>query len=58
LLSKYELGGLRQIIDPRIFRVPPFRQMGEVRGVIRRFGSDASALRHALQELQQRLYLV
>jgi type I restriction enzyme R subunit len=35
LLGKYELGGLRQIIDPRIFRVPPFRQMGEVRGVIR-----------------------
>ena len=58
LLGKYELGGLRQIIDPRIFRVPPFRQMGDVRGVIRRFGGDATTLRHALQELQRRLYHV
>lgn len=56
LLGKYELGGLRQIIDPRIFRVPPFRQMGDVRGVIRRFGGDAARLRQTMQEMQRRLY--
>jgi type I restriction enzyme, R subunit len=56
LLGKYELGGLRQITDPRIFRLPPFRQMGDVRGVIRRFGNDATHLRQALVELQRRLY--
>jgi type I restriction enzyme, R subunit len=56
LLGKYELGGLRQITDPRIFRLPPFRQMGDVRGVIRRFGNDANHLRQTLVELQRRLY--
>jgi len=56
LLGKYELGGLRQITDPRIFRVPPFRQMGDVRGVIRRFGGDAGRLCQTLTALQQRLY--
>ena len=56
LLSKYELGGLRQITDPRIFRVPPFRQMGDVRGVMRRFGGDAARLRQTLIEVQRRLY--
>jgi type I restriction enzyme R subunit len=58
LLSKYELGGIRQISDPRIFRVPPFRQMGEVRGVIGRFGGDTARLRQTLDELQRRLYAV
>jgi type I restriction enzyme R subunit len=57
LLGKYELGGLRQITDTRIFRVPPFRQMGDVRGVIRRFGGDASHLRQTLTEVQRRLYV-
>ncbi|RMD98071.1 MAG: DEAD/DEAH box helicase [Bacteroidetes bacterium] len=57
LLSKYELGGLRQITDPRIFRLPPFRQMGDVRGVIRRFGGDAGRVRQTLVEIQQRLYM-
>ena len=56
LLGKYELGGLDQISDPRIFRVPPFRQMGDLRGVMRRFGGDPARLRHTLTELQQRLY--
>ncbi|HRQ42686.1 MAG TPA: DEAD/DEAH box helicase family protein [Chloroflexota bacterium] len=56
LLGKYELGGLHQITDPRIFRVPPFRQMGDVRGVIRRFGGDAAQLRQTLTEIQRRLY--
>lgn len=56
LLGKYELGGLRQITDPRIFRVPPFQQMGDVRGVLRRFGGDPAQLRHTMTELQRRLY--
>lgn len=56
LLGKYELGGLRQITNSRIFRVSPFRQMGETRGVIHRFGGDATALRQTLLDLQQRLY--
>lgn len=56
LLGKYELGGLKQITDPAIFRVSPFRQMGEVRGVIRRFGGDANHLRQTIDELQRRLY--
>lgn len=56
LLGKYELGGLRQITDPRIFRVPPFRQMGEARGVIRRFGGEAASLRQTMLEMQHRLY--
>ena len=56
LLNKYELGGLRQITDPNIFRVSPFREMGELRGVIRRFGGDAERLRGTIDEIQQRLY--
>lgn len=56
LLGKYELGGLHQITNPRIFRLPPFRQMGEARGVIGRFGGDAGRVRQALVELQRRLY--
>ncbi|MDX2136932.1 MAG: DEAD/DEAH box helicase family protein [Chloroflexota bacterium] len=56
LLSKYELGGLRQIMDPAIFRVSPFQQMGEVRGVIRRFSGDPQQLKQTMEELQRRLY--
>lgn len=56
LLSKYELGGLKQITDPAIFRVSPFQQMGEVRGVIRRFDGDAQKLRQTMDEIQRRLY--
>jgi hypothetical protein len=50
------MGDLRQITDPRIFRVPPFRQMGDVRDVIRRFGGDPARLRQTLADLQHRLY--
>jgi len=55
LLAKYELGGLGQISDPAIFRISPFREMGEVRGVVARFG-DARRLRETIDELQWRLY--
>lgn len=57
MLEKYRLGGLRQISDPAIFRLPPFKAMGELRGVSRRFG-DADALRQTMTELQRRLYAV
>lgn len=55
MMEKYRLGGLRQITDPAIFRLPPFKAMGELRGVSQRFG-DASALRQTMVELQRRLY--
>ncbi|MEZ4616431.1 MAG: type I restriction-modification enzyme R subunit C-terminal domain-containing protein [Caldilineaceae bacterium] len=55
LLNKYELGGLQEMTNPGVFRVSPFREMGEVRGVINRFG-DVQTLRQTLAELQQRLY--
>ncbi|HSH81766.1 MAG TPA: type I restriction-modification enzyme R subunit C-terminal domain-containing protein [Herpetosiphonaceae bacterium] len=56
LLEKYELGGLREMTDPAVFRVSPFREMGEVRGVLSRFGGDARLLRITIDELQRRLY--
>lgn len=39
-----------------VFRVSPFREMGEVRGVINRFGGNAQRLRNAVDEIQRRLY--
>lgn len=58
LLRKYEVGGLRQITDPNIFRVSPFHEMGELRGVVQRFGGDPRRLRSTIDEIQQRLYSV
>ncbi|MEW6179132.1 MAG: EcoAI/FtnUII family type I restriction enzme subunit R [Chloroflexota bacterium] len=55
LLEKYGEGGLRQLTDPLIFRLPPFRSMGELNGVARRFGGT-EALRETIRELQWRLY--
>lgn len=55
LLEKYRLGGIEQITDPRVFRLPPFKAMGELRGVVQRFGGT-EPLRQALAELQRRLY--
>ena len=56
LLEKYELGGLKEMTNAGVFRVSPFREMGEVRGVINRFGGDAQRLRNAVDEIQRRLY--
>jgi len=56
LVEKYELAGLKEMTDPRVFRVSPFREMGEVRGVLKRFGGDAQQLRAVLDEVQRRLY--
>jgi type I restriction enzyme R subunit len=57
MMEKYRLGGLRQINDPAILRLPLFKTMGELRGVSQRFG-DAAALRQTMVELQRRLYSV
>lgn len=46
---------LEQLSDPRVFRLSPFREMGQAPGVIRRFGG-AEGLQEMLDELQQRLY--
>ncbi|MBN2005590.1 MAG: DEAD/DEAH box helicase family protein [Anaerolineae bacterium] len=55
LLDKYRLSGVDEITDPKVFRLPPFKAMGELRGVIQRFGG-AEPLRQTLVELQRRLY--
>jgi type I restriction enzyme R subunit len=55
LLDKYRIGGVEQLSDPRVFRTSPFREMGQVPGVIRRFGG-ADQLQETLDEMQQRLY--
>lgn len=56
LVDKYVLGGLREMTDPAVFRVSPFREMGAARGVLRRFGGDAQRFRATMTELQRRLY--
>ena len=53
---RYQLGGIRQITDPNIFRVSPFREMGELRGVVKRFGEDSQRLKDTIIEIQHRLY--
>jgi type I restriction enzyme R subunit len=55
LLDKYRLGGISEMSNPEIFRVPPFREMGQAPGIIRRFGG-ADRLRGTLGEVQRRLY--
>jgi type I restriction enzyme R subunit len=55
LLEKYRVGGVKQIADPQVFRLPPFDEMGEIVGVTRRFG-DIDRLRQTLSDLQHRLY--
>jgi type I restriction enzyme R subunit len=57
LLDKYRVGGVEEMADPRVFRLSPFREMGQAVGVIRRFGG-AEHLQTALREMQQRLYAV
>lgn len=56
LLVKYEIGGLHQVTNPQIFRVSPFREMGELRGVLKRFSNNPNALREVIADIQERLY--
>ena len=55
LLDKYRLSGVNEITSPDVFRLSPFREMGQAPGVIERFGG-AESLRETLAEMQQRLY--
>jgi type I restriction enzyme R subunit len=55
LLDKYRLAGVQEMARPEVFRLSPFREMGQLPGVIKCFGST-DALRHTLHEMQQRLY--
>lgn len=55
LLEKYRATGVDEISDPRIFRLPPFFEMGQTPGVARRFGS-LPALQEKLVDLQRRIY--
>ncbi len=55
LLDKYRLAGVQEMARPEVFRLSPFREMGQLPGVLKRFG-NTDALRHTLHEMQQRLY--
>jgi type I restriction enzyme R subunit len=55
LLDKYRVGGVEEIADPRVFSLSPFREMGQVVGVIQRFG-DAEQLKETVREMQRRIY--
>jgi len=55
LLEKYRVGGVEEIADPKVFRLPPFDRMGQIIGVQRRFGG-VEGLRQAMREMQRRLY--
>lgn len=55
LVDKYRAAGIEEISDARVFRLPPFLEMGQAPGVVRRFGST-ERLQESLREMQQRLY--
>lgn len=55
LLDKYRLAGVDEMANPEVFRLSPFREMGQAPGVIQRFGTIEN-LRQALDEVQRRLY--
>lgn len=55
LLEKYRLAGVQEMVNPEVFRLSPFREMGQLSGVAQRFGT-INNLRLALDEVQQRLY--
>lgn len=56
LVDKYRAAGIDEISDARVFRLPPFLEMGQAPGVVRRFGST-ERLQESLREMQQRIYL-
>ena len=55
LLDKYRFGGVHEMASPDVFRLSPFREMGQAPGVMQRFGGT-EPLRTALGEMQRRLY--
>lgn len=56
LVDKYRAVGIEEVSDARIFRLPPFLEMGQAPGVVRRFGST-ERLQESLRQMQQRIYL-
>ena len=54
-VDKYRAAGIEEISDARVFRLPPFLEMGQAPGVVRRFGSTA-VLQNSLHEMQRRIY--
>lgn len=56
LLDKYRLAGVEEMANPQVFRISPFREMGQAPGVIQRFGG-VDQLRDTLVEMQKRLYV-
>lgn len=55
LVDKYRAAGIEEIADARVFRLPPFLEMGQAPGVVQRFGSTET-LQDSLREMQQRIY--
>jgi len=55
LLDKYRAHGIEEISDARVFRLPPFLDMGQAPGVVRRFGT-AEQLNQTMRELSRRIY--
>jgi type I site-specific restriction endonuclease len=55
LLEKYRVGGVEEIANPQVFRLPPFDQMRQIMGGQQRFGGT-DGLRQAMCEVQRRLY--
>lgn len=56
LVDKYRAAGIDEISDARVFRLPPFLEMGQAPGVVHRFGTT-ERLQEGLREMQQRIYL-
>ena len=55
LVDKYRAAGIDEISVARVFRLPPFLEMGQAPGVVRRFGST-ERLQDSLREMQKRIY--
>ena len=55
LLDKYRLAGVGEMMNPEVFSLSPFREMGQMRGVARRLGG-VEALKETLDEMQKRIY--
>jgi type I restriction enzyme R subunit len=55
LVDKYRAAGIEEITDARVFRLPPFLEMGQAPGVVQRFGST-KILQDSLREMQRRIY--
>jgi type I restriction enzyme R subunit len=55
LLDKYRIAGIEEVANPEVFRLSPFREMGQISGVIDHFGTIEN-LKTAVNELQKKLY--